>query len=218
MLKPFIFENKCLGEYFEDDRVFCFFGNKSLNLEQIKSHFPGFNFCEIKQVHGNDFIKQPANNLVEADGHFANEKNTALLIQTADCIPVMLETKHHIAALHCGWRSVESKLAVNAQQILDEPVLRAWIGPHISKKSFEVGVDVAERLCDASNINNKALISLEHKEQHKRYIDLTAILKSQLSCEQVYTSSVNTFDDLVWNSYRRDGSSAGRNYSFVSFK
>lgn len=69
-------------------------------------------WSELKQVHGDGFIENPAPTPVEeapsleADGASTARANLALVIKTADCQPILLtNTKGTaVAALHVGWR------------------------------------------------------------------------------------------------------------------
>lgn len=69
--------------------------------------------CELRQVHGDRLVFDPApapfvepSVLPEADGMATDRPGRALLIKTADCQPVLLAHARGacIAALHVGWR------------------------------------------------------------------------------------------------------------------
>lgn len=69
-------------------------------------------WSEFRQVHGTGFLVDPAPTdpesvpEIEADGGCTARKDTALIIKTADCQPVLFTNKAGtaIAALHSGWR------------------------------------------------------------------------------------------------------------------
>ena len=69
-------------------------------------------WAEFHQVHGTDFIVDPAPTNpavmpgIDADGGCTRRKETALIIKTADCQPVLFTNRAGtaIAALHAGWR------------------------------------------------------------------------------------------------------------------
>lgn len=69
-------------------------------------------WAEFRQVHGTDFLIDPAPTEpdappeTKADGGCTNRRNTALIIKTADCQPILFTDKKGtaVAALHAGWR------------------------------------------------------------------------------------------------------------------
>lgn len=82
------------------------------NRRQIMARLGFARWAEFHQVHGTNFLIDPpltepdAPPEVQADGGCTNRRNTALLIKTADCQPVLFtdEKGTAIAALHAGWR------------------------------------------------------------------------------------------------------------------
>lgn len=69
-------------------------------------------WIELEQVHGTDMVfdpeppVDPTKPVGKGDGLATTKSETALVIKTADCQPIMLAHKdgNHIAALHAGWR------------------------------------------------------------------------------------------------------------------
>ena len=101
----------------------------------------------LKQVHGNRVLNaSEAICGAEADGLWTSEENLALVIKTADCVPVLLATEDGTAvgALHAGWRGLAGGIIDAAVDALPCPPehLQAWIGPAISQKNYEVGDEV----------------------------------------------------------------------------
>ena len=111
-----------------------------------------------KQVHG-DAVRtvssDDAHELFtpvpyEADGLLTNEKGLALVIFTADCVPVLFHDPvcGIIAASHAGWRGTASDivgktiLAMSREYGCEPENIRAAIGPSIGKCCFETDSDV----------------------------------------------------------------------------
>jgi len=88
----------------------------------------------------------------KADALFTREPGVLLIVQTADCVPILLaDTKQRaIAAIHSGWRGTVQRIA---QKTLGRMQMEfgtrprdvvAAIGPCIGQSCYEVGSDVAK--------------------------------------------------------------------------
>lgn len=122
----------------------------------------------LHQVHGKQVqpwgIEQAAACLddhVQADASFTVEPGWACLVQTADCLPVLLAARdaagrvRGVAAAHAGWRGLSAGVLEAAVHDLCAACASAphdcwaWIGPGIGAQRFEVGVDVLQAFgCD----------------------------------------------------------------------
>lgn len=88
----------------------------------------------------------------DADGLVTDKPDLALVIFTADCIPVLLHdpVKNVIGSVHCGWRGTMMDIAGEAVRVMNRDFgsnpsdIRAAIGPGISLCCFETGDDVAD--------------------------------------------------------------------------
>ena len=116
-----------------------------------------------RQVHGNsvrivkreDRGKLFLRESIEADGMITNEQGVALIVFTADCVPVLLQDPvcSVISAVHSGWRGTAQDIVGSAVRKMSEaygssPInIRAAIGPSISKCCYETDSDVANALC-----------------------------------------------------------------------
>ena len=81
-----------------------------------------------------------------------------LVVQTADCIPILLaDTKNHaVAAIHSGWRGTARRIAEKTLGRMQmefgtrpQDVVAA-LGPGIGRCCYEVGHDVAKEFARAS--------------------------------------------------------------------
>ena len=90
----------------------------------------------------------------QADGLITNTPGTALMVFTADCVPILLHDPltGTISAVHAGWRGTAAGIAGIAVQKMitdfgcDPKNIKAAIGPCISACCYEVGSDVADSL------------------------------------------------------------------------
>ncbi|MFZ3201263.1 MAG: peptidoglycan editing factor PgeF [Candidatus Acidiferrales bacterium] len=88
----------------------------------------------------------------KADALFTREPGALLVVQTADCVPILLaDTKRRaVAAIHSGWRGTLRRIAAKALGRMQmefgtrpEDVIAA-LGPSIGRCCYEVGADVAK--------------------------------------------------------------------------
>ncbi len=120
------------------------------------------------------------------DGLATSIFETCLIIQVADCVPVLLydSEKHIAAALHAGWKGTISYITGKMIEKLlhfcsSRPEnIYAGIGPSIGPCCYEVGEDVY-REYKLSGWTKKNVIS-PGKEQGKYYFDLWQANKQQL--------------------------------------
>lgn len=217
-----------LGFGYKNRDVLFFFGNGTATLEKLKSKFSELSFFEIRQTHS-ALVIEATKTYTEADAHFSAKKNAALLIKTADCMPVMihcLQTRR-VAAIHAGWRGVENKITRSTIQNLiatgsTDYNFDIFVGPSIQQKSFEVDRDVFEKLVSAQtdHLPDFDLAVTYFQENDKFYIDLNALVQQQISVctdskARVTFSKVDTKTSLDFHSYRRGKSPSERNLSFV---
>jgi YfiH family protein len=223
VIRPLVRDGIFLGSQFETGRAHFFFGSAQLGREQLPHFFPDYKFCFLKQVHGHKIVHGDPAEVFEADGHFTGKPHHALVIQTGDCVPLMLANSAQVCALHAGWRGTAAGIVGTAKVFLTEPPEVAVIGPHIRSESFEIGRDVSEALLDQVPPKvDRAQFLLPHKDPAKCYFDLSALLKSQLRTYfpeiQIFEAGENTFTSSAYHSFRRDKNGAGRQYSFVVLK
>lgn len=208
-------DGRLLGFCKQDSGIFYFFGTRELPKDELPEVFPEFNFCFLKQVHGKEVIQADPSQMIEADGHWTNKKNQAVAIQTADCIPALIGSRNKVAAVHAGWRGVQKGILCVAGEVFEEPS-HIYLGPHILKESFEVGIDVADDLQSCIKDEN---VLHPHEDSNKRRVNLTRIAESQVSqcfnIKELDSLAFDTFTDSRFASYRRLKGTKERQYSFV---
>lgn len=126
----------------------------------------------LEQVHGNTVaeISRVSKETIIADAMVTREKNIALAIMTADCLPILLMSKNgdEIAAIHGGWRSLVAQIIANTIKIMhtDADDIYAWLGPCIGKEAFEVGGEVEKIFVAQKSTFSQAFI----KQDNGKYI------------------------------------------------
>ncbi len=220
------------------------FGRRGQTLDEL---LPGHRWATLHQIHSNKVVHQPiipGSAEPQADAHYTFESGLGLVVKTADCLPVLVGGADVIAAIHAGWRGVETDIIAETLSAIEQErptlmmsSLRVWIGPHIRQQSFEAGTDVANRLLSAAEkadkrrgdrrhpadpIFSQAELSLEKADAaDKRWVDLETIARIQLTSfgipnQQIVSVGIDTVSDLRWSSFRRDREQAGRNLSFIT--
>jgi len=106
----------------------------------------------LTQVHGVEVKEIDATpistTLFTADAAVTSRPNTACVVMVADCLPVLLCSRdgERVGAAHAGWRGLVNGVLERTVRAMATPAneLRAWLGPAISQKHFEVGEEVRE--------------------------------------------------------------------------
>ena len=169
------------------------------------------------QVHGaelRDWPAAPRNggyaargaDLPKVDGHLTAERNVALLVLVADCLPLALASRERVAMLHCGWRGLAAGIVENALERLDGPVAAA-IGPGIGPCCYEVGDEVLQAFADMAGVATG------------RMLDLKAVARRKLEAHGVEliedTGLCTSCRRDLFFSHRRDGGITGRQGGIV---
>lgn len=193
------------------------------NYKLLEFHSGLKNIIILNQVHGSKVLEVTADNyaeicLSEADGLFTMEKDIALAIQTADCFPILLAGKNGIAALHCGWRSLNSGIIENSVTFFekyDDYPEYAYVGPGICKDCYEIKDDMV-KLLNKKYEPETALIDLG---DGKYKFDLRKETHNALKANAIKFIEDCGFTSCHsegFYSYRRDGGDTGRMLSVVA--
>jgi YfiH family protein len=110
----------------------------------------------LRQIHSdviqvaNSVNSEPSGGALKGDALITNEPGLLLVVQTADCVPILLADKRRraIAAIHAGWRGTLQRIAEKALGRMQmefgtspQDVI-AGLGPGIGQCCFEVGPEV----------------------------------------------------------------------------
>jgi len=190
--------------------------NVDLNRDFLKQAIGTDNIHWLKQVHGNEtsqvrgkFVRE-----IEVDASWTTQKGLALIIQVADCMPVLVVDKSgsRIGAAHAGWRGLCSGVIPRLLEDMRLPPKDAlvWLGPCIGPEAFEVGPEVFKSFMSspfflAADVD----ASFSPGERDRLHADLQMLARNQLAqlgCESISVEKYCTFSqpDLFY-SYRRDG-------------
>jgi len=171
-----------------------------------------------EQVHGDATLAAqniaPGAQLIgEGDALVTREKNVALLIRTADCIPILFFSASEpvIGAVHAGWRGLKKNILTRciAGSGVSAKNLQFVVGPSISGQSYEVGEEVAREFAPEHSYDTAG---------GKFMLDLKSVLNAEFAALGVGVANVawhdaDTLKTSAWYSARR-GNSA-RNFALV---
>ncbi len=201
------------------------------NLKNLKGIAHGFynasdsktvqNPMLLTQVHGADVLEIDSirTDLPRADAWVTNKRGLKLTIKTADCAPVLLadDVNGVIAAAHAGWKGafqgvIENTLLAMLRLGAQVEHIKVAVGPCLHMENFEVGADMKALFAVSEHIFFKMLNGKEH-------FDFVAYLRHRLKrmgLKNICFIDVDTYKNTTYNSYRRDRSNPGRQYSVIS--
>lgn len=118
-----------------------------LSILKLKS------FIACEQIHSNnvEFLTHPDSSLLRKniDGSITDVKGLALVVRTADCVPLFFTDKeyNYVSLVHAGWKGTLKKIG---EKTIDEfkkrgirpDNIKVHIGPHIRQNCYEVGKEV----------------------------------------------------------------------------
>ena len=186
---------------------------------------PELPLVRATQVHGDRVVvveNRPApGETVDAgrcDALVTGLAGVGLVVQTADCVPVLLAGEAAIGAVHAGWRGaaagvVGAAVAAFLPLAGDRASVRAWLGPAIGACCYEVGPEVAGRF--------PAKFS-RPSEDRRSLLDLAGVVRDQLATAGISGENVFVHEGCTkcggvrFASYRRDREKAGRMIAVVA--
>jgi hypothetical protein len=163
----------------------------------------------LDQVHGSRVIGptewRPG---VEADAAWTDRPGEVLAIKTADCLPILLAERGGalVAGVHGGWRSLAGGILPRVLSALpaEGRDLRAWIGPAICRRCYQVGDDVRDAF-----VSEDATLAAAFEADGDRWrADLKWIAAQQLrgAGVEVFDCRRCTYEEVdTFYSFRREG-------------
>lgn len=166
------------------------------------------------QVHGADVTRAESRGIVtpgtpyeRCDGLWSDRSGQAMVLVTADCIPVAIARRNGapaLAVLHVGWRGLLAGIVDAGVGAVGNGDLAAAIGPGIGPCCYEVGEEVAQPFRAAYG----------REVVRGRNLDLPAATARALrraGCESVERFDLCTScEERLFFSHRRDLGRTGR--------
>jgi YfiH family protein len=192
----------------------------------------------LRQVHGRTVVSVPAGasgslpegsrdaagHPPEADAIVTNDPGVALVVQVADCAPILLAdtTRQAVAAVHAGWRSTMQRIVIAAVERMHEEFgtnpadLVAAIGPSLGECCGEMGEEVVDAFRTAGHDDRDITRWFSRSPGARPHFRLWDANRDQLVSAGVRQDAVHiaglctrTHHD-VFHSYRAAGPAAGR--------
>jgi hypothetical protein len=180
-----------------------------------------------RQVHGGMIVSVdgPAGNggaraacVGPCDGLVTAARGLGLLVWTADCVPVLMAGDGAVAAVHAGWRGCAADIAgvalrrLEAEHGVAAERLAVVLGPAISGAAYRVGPEVVAAL---------GRLGPDPSGWHDGgHVDLRNFLTARFAAlgvapERIERVGPCTASTPELASFRRDGATAGRQWSLV---
>ena len=183
-----------------------FSSSKDGNLDKI---FEGFGFqkqvATMEQSHSSEMAFAETSTSYKCDGIYTNKTQLALVVKTADCVPILMESNKGVSATHAGWRGLEKSIFEESIKVHEISSLKISIGPHARKCCYEVGFEFLEKFNNSIN-----------KVEDKYFLDLTKDIK-----QFAFENNINLEDtdkcticNEEYFSYRKNKTSE-RQFSFI---
>ena len=138
---------------------------KNLDIVSKKIGINPENLFTMNQTHGNKVVVINDTNKhiqrVNSDALVTNQKNIAISVLTADCVPILIydEVNQIIASIHAGWKGAYSNIVKNVVKFMLKrgcapETMTAVIGPCISMKNYEVKKDFIKKFLTKDKKNH----------------------------------------------------------------
>ena len=172
------------------------FADKNVKSVDKLKDFAGIEYiASMNQTHSDliAFVESPR--IYNSDGIYTEKPKLGLIVQTADCMPILLSDEKRIGAIHSGWRGLKNNIVKKAIKKFDVNQLSISIGPHAQSCCYEVKNDVKKYFNDYTELRDRMF-----------YLNMSQVLKDLSEEEgfQIEVSSICTICDSSYNSYREN--------------
>src|SRR5262245_28306030 len=189
--------------------------SRALGLDGMPIHW-------AHQVHGNAATAVRAagageTNVGSCDAIVTALPRTAVVVQSADCVPILLASPSAVGAAHAGWRGSAKNMAREAVRALDAlgvapSTLRAWLGPSVGPCCYEVNGEVAAQFAgDFVRMGCSGRPRLDLRNVNVSQLEEAGVPRASISVHPACTKCGGD----KYASYRRDGAKAGRMIALV---
>jgi YfiH family protein len=196
---------------------------ENINIVTKKIGVQNKNFFSMNQTHSSKvFIVNDSDKHVQridADALITDQKNIAISVLTADCIPILIyeEVNKIIACIHAGWKGAVNGIIENTlNEILKlnkKNKINVAIGPCIHTDKYEVGQEFYLNFINASKKND---IFFFPSKKNKFFFDLRMYVNSKFNkfkINHVENINFDTFSDSKnFFSFRRSRQLGEKDY------
>jgi YfiH family protein len=196
---------------------------KNLDIVSKKIGIKPESLFLMNQTHSNKVVVIKDNNKnirrVNSDALVTNQKNVAISVLTADCVPILIydEINKIIGSIHAGWRGALDGIIENTlNEIINinrNAKINIAVGPCIGVNNYEVGKELHTKFVTDSKKNEKFFLSIKN---NKFLFDLRKYVNSkfeQFEINHVENINFDTFsENKNFFSYRRSKLLAEKDY------
>ena len=163
----------------------------------------------MSQIHSTNIEIVNGKKLVysNVDGIFSYNKNYALQVKTADCLSIFFihEYENIFGVIHAGWKGLKNGIISNSIKLISNHIhdlneIKAFIGPSISQKNYEVNNEFIDYF------GNEFIDNVDDKF----FCNLKGVASSQLQklgIKHVIDCNQCTYENENYHSYRRNKTS-----------
>ena len=196
---------------------------KNLDIVSRQMRFNNKNLLTMNQTHSNKVVIIDDSNKhiqrVSADALVTNQKNIAISVLTADCVPILIydEINQIIACIHAGWKGAVSGIIKNTLNeiinISKNSKINVAVGPCIGVNNYEVGPEFFTKFIQESKNNE---IFFLRSSGNKFLFDLRKYVNSKLEefeINHIENIDFDTFsEDKKFFSFRRSKQVGEKDY------
>lgn len=211
-----------LGFHVGDDEN-CVRQNRALLADALR--YTGSTPVAAQQTHGTNshiVLRQDSGRgamdlksaIPDCDALIVSEKNIPVLIQVADCAPILIvdQTRKILAAVHAGWRGAVGKIASQTIEKMQSEFgtrvedLQISIGPCLCADCLEVGEEVAQQAPESCVLRGR----------EKSHLDLRGIIANDCAALGVLPKQIEAMpncprcENETFFSHRAQNGIAGR--------
>jgi hypothetical protein len=182
------------------------------NRQVLQQYLP--EHCKIQwlnQVHQShvQIVDTVTAEPITADAQITRQKNIALAIMTADCLPILLaaEDGSEVAAIHGGWRCLADNIIEKTINLMHTPrhQIIAWLGPCISAKHFEISQSIQTIFEQQNSLLTSAFQQINTKKCLADLHKIATVQLQTLQVNKIFSLAHCTYaQSYQYYSYRRD--------------
>jgi len=196
---------------------------ENLNMISKKIGFNTENLITMNQTHSNKVVVINDENKhiqkVNSDALVTNQKNIAISVLTADCVPILIydEVNQIIGSIHAGWKGALSGIIENTLdqiiKISKNAKINVAIGPCIGVNNYEVEQEFYAKFVQDSKKNEYFFLPFK---KNKFLFDLRKYVNSKFEkpeIKHVDNIDFDTFSDKEnFFSFRRSKQAGEKDY------
>jgi len=172
-----------------------FFDKSVRSVINLKDYAGIEYIASMNQTHSDVVTFVQSSRVYDSDGIYTEKAKLGLVVQTADCMPILLSDKKRIGAIHSGWRGLKKNIVKKAIKKFDINQLSISIGPHAQSCCYEIKEDVKKYFNDYTELRDGVF-----------FLNMSQVLKDLSKEEgfQIEVSSICTICNSSYNSYREN--------------